>query len=112
MKDNLMEVIRGLFEAEGRPVEIEAVDIALTAYLVLRGAIANPVRGSGSTLGMALNVTEPTIAAATDRLAAAGWLQKHSGKSRRQANSYSLILEKLPVANDIKRTVITAEAWT
>jgi DNA-binding MarR family transcriptional regulator len=112
MKDKLIEVIRGLFEADGRPAEIEPVDIALTAYLVLKGALANPVRGSGSTLGMALNVTERTVTTATDRLSAAGWIHKHSGKSRRQGNTYSVILEKLPMAQDIKRTVITAEAWT
>src|SRR5258705_5876561 len=112
MKDKLLEVIRGLFEADGRPAEIEPVDIALTAYLVLKGALANPVRGSGSTLGMALNVTERTITASTGRLSSAGWVHKHSGKSRRQGNTYSVILEKLPVAQDIKRTVITPEAWT
>jgi hypothetical protein len=111
VKDKHFDVIRGLYEAEGRPVEIEALDIALTIYLILRGALANPVRGSGSTFGIALNVTEPTIAAATERLSTAGWVQKQSGKSRRQANTYSVILENLPVAQELKRTVISQAAW-
>ena len=109
--EKLVDVIRGLYETEGRPGEIEPMDIALTVYLVLKGALANPVRGSGSTLGTALNVSEPTIEASVKRLTAAEWVQKHSGKSRREANSFTVILEKLPVAQDIKRTVITAEAW-
>jgi hypothetical protein len=61
---------------------------------------------------MALNVTERTITASTGRLSSAGWVHKQSGKSRRQGNTYGVILEKLPVAQDIKRTVITTEAWT
>src|SRR5262249_47537517 len=40
------------------------------------------------------------------------WVQKRSGKSKRIGNSYVVILENLPVAEDLKRTLITPMAQT
>jgi DNA-binding MarR family transcriptional regulator len=112
MKDKVLEVIRGLFEGNDRPEDIEAVDIALTVFLILKGALASPVRGSLSTLGIALSVSEPTVSASIRRLQSAGWIQKHSGKSRRSSNTFAVVREKLPVAQELQRTVISADAWS
>jgi hypothetical protein len=107
-----LEVIRGLYESLNRPAEIKQVDLGLTSLLVIKGGLAHPVHTSESALALALIVSEPTIAASVNRLQGANWVHKRSGKSRRLGNSYIVILENLPVAEELKRTLITPLART
>jgi hypothetical protein len=107
-----LEVIRGLYESLNRPVEIRQVDLGLTSLLVIKGGLERPVHTSESALAAALIVSEPTVAASVDRLQHVNWIQKRSGKSRRIGNSYVVILENLPVAEELKRTLITPMAGT
>ena len=107
-----LEVIRGLYESLNRPVEIKQIDLGLTSLLVIKGGLVRPVATSESALAVALIVSEPTIAASVNRLQGVQWVQKRSGKSRRLGNSYVVILENLPVAEELKRTLITPMART
>jgi hypothetical protein len=107
-----LEVIRGLYESLNRPVEIKAIDLGLTSLLVIRGGLARPVHTSESALALALIVSEPTVAASVTRLQGVKWVQKRSGKSRRIGNSYVVILENLPVAEELKRTLVSQTART
>lgn len=107
-----IDVIRGLYEALNRPVEIKQIDLGLTSLLVIRGGLARPVHTSESALALALIVSEPTVAASVTRLQSVEWVQKRSGKSRRVGNSYVVILDNLPVAEELKRTLISPTART
>jgi len=107
-----LEVIRSLYESLNRPVEIKQIDLGLTSLLVIKGGLARPVHTSESALALALIVSEPTVAASVNRLQGVNWVQKRSGKSRRLGNSYIVILENLPVAEELKRTLITPLART
>jgi hypothetical protein len=107
-----LEVIRGLYESLHRPAEIKQIDLGVTSLLVIKGGLARPVHTSESTLALAMIVSEPTIAASVSRLQSVNWVQKRSGKSRRLGNSYVVILENLPLAEELKRTLITPMART
>src|SRR5260370_2673041 len=62
---------------------------------------------SNSTISMELGCTEPTLNASVDRLISAGWLTFISGKSRKQPSVYTVLIDKLPVADELKRTIIS-----
>jgi hypothetical protein len=62
---------------------------------------------SNSSISMAVGCTEPTLSASVDRLVSAGWLTFISGKSRKQPSIYTVLVDKLPVADELKRTIIS-----
>jgi hypothetical protein len=107
-----LEVIRALYESLNRPVEIKQIDLGLTSLLVIKGGLTRPVHTSESALALALIVSEPTVTASVSRLQSVKWVQKRSGKSRRVGNSYVVILENLPVAEELKRTLVSPMART
>jgi hypothetical protein len=106
--EDLSAIIRGLLEPEGREQAIRAVDILLVIALTIRGALQKPIRASNVTLGMALGVSEATITSSLGRLHVAGWVQTKNGKWKGVSSFHTVILEKLPVAEIHKRTVISA----
>jgi hypothetical protein len=106
--EDLSAIIRGLLEPEGRPDGITALDILLVIALIMRGALQKPIRASNATLSHALGVSEPTITTSLGRLHAAGWIQTQNGKWKGVSSFHTVILEKLPVAEMHKRTVISA----
>jgi hypothetical protein len=101
-----LEVIRGLLKYEGRVEEIKSNDILLIVCLLIHGGDEQPVRMSNSTVSMELGCTEPTLSASVDRLVSAGWLTFTSGKSRKQPSVYTVLIDALPVADELKRTII------
>jgi len=107
-----LEVIRGLLKYEGRGEEIKGNDILLIVCLLIHGADEQPVRMSNSSISMALGCTEPTLSASVDRLVSAGWLTFISGKSRKQPSIYTVMIDKLPIADDLKRTIISPAMTT
>jgi hypothetical protein len=106
--EDLAAIIRGLLEPEGREENITALDILLVIALIIRGALQKPIRASNATLSHTLGVSEPTITASLGRLHAAGWVQTQNGKWKSVASFHMVVLEKLPVAEMHKRTVISA----
>lgn len=102
-----LEVIRGLLKYEGRAEEIAGTDILTVVLLLLHGADEQPVRMSSTTISMALGCAETTLARSTKRLQDVGWLHVKSGKGRQNPNLYTVLLDKLPVADDLKRTVLS-----
>ena len=102
-----LEVIRGLLNYEGRAEEIAGTDILVIVCLLIHGADEQSVRMSNSTISMAVGCTEPTLSASVDRLVSAGWLTFISGKSRKQPSIYTVLIDKLPVADELKRTIIS-----
>ncbi len=108
MKDEqLKEVIAGLLDHEARPAGAEAIDVLLVIRLLMLGADEKFAKASDITLGMALAVSENTARASVDRARGFDWIQKVSGKSKRQGNLYSVLVDNLPVSEKIKRTVVT-----
>jgi hypothetical protein len=113
MKRELEQIIRGLLEFEGRPTGIGSTELLLVIWLVTRGAIEKPVRASWPTLGMALGASDVTVWRAIKKLAAdggAGWVEVKSGKGRGNASLYNVLLDRLPVAAEIKLTVVSKQA--
>jgi hypothetical protein len=110
---NTVDILRGLTEFEGRPKTVGPVEILLVLWLVERGAIEKPVRGSWVTLSMALGCSESTVQRAVDNLVDDGgtaWIVKKSGKGRGNGNTFTVLLDKLPVAEELRRTIISKTA--
>ncbi|HZV89559.1 MAG TPA: hypothetical protein VFF95_18570 [Candidatus Binatus sp.] len=107
-----LEVIRGLLKYEGRVEEIKSNDILLIVCLLIHGGDEQPVRMSNSTVSMELGCTEPTLSASVNRLVSAGWLTFTSGKSRKQPSVYTVLIDALPVADELKRTIISPAMTT
>jgi hypothetical protein len=113
MKSGLEQIIRGLLAFEGRPEGIGSTELLLVIWLVTKGAIEKPVKASWPTLGMALGASDVTVWRAVKRLVAdggVGWVERRSGKGRGNGNTYSVLLDKLPIAEEIKRTVVSKQA--
>jgi hypothetical protein len=109
----IIEVLRGLFQYEDRPEGIKSVDLLLMHCLLLHGGDEKPVRMSKSTLGMEIGCQdEATVSSSVDRLVGAGWLTFISGKSRKQPSLYTILIDKLPVADELKRTIISTAMRT
>jgi hypothetical protein len=102
-----LEVIRGLLKYEGRAEEIAGTDVLTVVFLLIHGADEQPVRMSSTTISMALGCAETTLARSTKRLQDVGWLHVKSGKGRQNPNLYTVLLDELPVADDLKRTVLS-----
>jgi hypothetical protein len=104
----IIDVLRGLFQYEDRPEGIKSVDLLLVHCLLLHGGDEKPVRMSKTTLGMEIGCQdEATVSSSVDRLVGAGWLTFISGKSRKQPSIYTVLLDKLPLADELKRTIIS-----
>jgi hypothetical protein len=109
---NTEDIIRGLFEFEGRPKTIGPVEVNLVLWLIVKGAVEKPVRASWPTLSMALGCSESTLKRAVNNLIAdggTGWIERKSGKGRSNANLFSVLLDTLPVAVELKRTLISTK---
>ena len=106
-RDELEAVLRGLLEPEGRPEGVTSTDILMVLFLWAHGAHRKPLRMSNTTVSMALNCTEPTLQKSVARLREFGWIEMVSGKGRSNPNLYTLLIEKLPVAEPLKRTILT-----
>jgi hypothetical protein len=110
--EQFSEVVRGLLQHTGRPEDIASNDMLLVICLLLHGADEKPVRMANSTLSMELACSEPTLKASVNRLVNAEWLTFISGKSRKQPSIYSVLIDKLPVAEELKRTIISTAMTT
>jgi hypothetical protein len=110
---NTADILRGLTEFEGRPKSVGPVEMLLVLWLVEKGALEKPVRGSWVTLSMALGCSESTVQRAVDNLVddgGTGWIVKKSGKGRGNGNTFTVLLDKLPVAEELRRTIISKTA--
>jgi hypothetical protein len=107
------DILRGLTGFEGRPKTVGPVEILLVVWLVEKGALGKPVRASWPTLSMALGCGESTAQRAVINLVTetgTGWIAKKSGKGRGNGNTFTVMLDKLPVAEEIRRTIISKQA--
>jgi len=110
---NTVDILRGLTEFENRPKSVGPVEMLLVLWLVEKGALEKPVRGSWATLSMALGCAESTVQRAVENLVAdggTGWIAKKSGKGRGNGNTFTVLLDKLPVAETLARTIISKTA--
>lgn len=109
MKSEKLEgIIRGLLNYEARPDGIGPTEITVVIALVVKGALEKPVLASNVTLGMAIGAADSTVKRAMERLGGEGvrWIEKQSGRGRSNSNRYTVLLDRLPVAEEVKRTVI------
>jgi hypothetical protein len=106
-REELEAVLRGLLEPRGRPEEVTSTDMLLALFLWTHGAHREPLRMSNTTISMALNCTEPTLHKSVARLHEFGWVEVKSGKGRSNPNLYTLLIDKLPVAEPMKHTMLT-----
>jgi hypothetical protein len=110
--EQFSEVVRGLLQHHGRPEEIAPIDLLLVVCLLLHGGDEKPVRMSHSTISIELGCVEQTLKTSVDRLVSAGWITFVSGKSRKLPSTYTVLIDKLPVAEELKRTIISAAMVT
>ncbi|HWF06450.1 MAG TPA: hypothetical protein VHA06_22360 [Candidatus Angelobacter sp.] len=107
--ENLEAILRGLLDYEQRPDNISTTDILTMIALLMRGGLRKPVTVSHDTLGMDIDAAPSTVKRALEELRdpSVRWLEKISGKGRANANRYMILLENLPIGEDIKRTIVT-----
>src|SRR6266404_2070131 len=110
-EQTLLQTLRRLLAGdEGRPEDLLPIDLLLIVRLLLQGADERPVYASQGTLALQLTCTERTVAQSSARLKQAGWLELETGKGRWKPNRYFVLLEKLPMEEQLRRTVVSAEA--
>ena len=101
----LTQVIRHLL-ASDKPSDIKPLDVLLVVRLLLQHAAEKSVTLSYSSLADQLCCTEHTVATSVDRLVDHGWLTFTSGKNQNRANTFFVVLDKLPLEADLKKTVV------
>jgi hypothetical protein len=110
-EETLLETLRKLLASDdGRPLGLLPVDLLLMIRLLLQGGDERPVYASQGTLARELGCTDRTISTASQRLKEAGWLELETGKGRWQPNKYFVLLEKLPLEEKLRRTVVSDAA--
>jgi hypothetical protein len=110
-QETLLETIRRLLaNDEGRPQGLLPVDLLLIIRLLLQDGDERPVYASQGTLARELGCSENTIRVASLRLRDVGWLELETGKGRWKPNRYFVLLEKLPLEEKLRRTVVSDAA--
>jgi hypothetical protein len=110
-QETLLPTIRRLLAGHAeRPDGLLPIDLLMTVRLLLQSADERPVYASQGTLAEELGCTEGTVAQSGLRLKAAGWLELETGKGRWKPNRYFVLLEKLPLEEQLRRTVVSPEA--
>jgi hypothetical protein len=104
----LEQIMRGLMNEKTRPEGVGAAELLATAVLIVKGAVEKPIAASRFTLSLEIGVSDTTAKRVLARLCAVGWVQKISGRGRAISNRFSVILDRLPIAEDLKRTIISA----
>jgi hypothetical protein len=102
----LTQVIRHLLASE-KPSGITPLDVLLVVRLLLQHAAEKAVTLSYSSLGEQLCCTDRTVATSVQRLVEHGWLTFRSGKNQNTANTFFVVLDKLPLDAELKRTVVS-----
>lgn len=107
--DKLESIIRGLMNSAARPEGVGPNEICTVIVLVVKGGLEQPIRASAETLGMEIGASPRTAERTIERLTAddTKWLSKVSGKGRKNANRYTVMLDRLPVPEEVKKTIIT-----
>jgi hypothetical protein len=99
------------FSAGEKPLWFRPVDFAVVVRLL---ALSNADSGSAYPSMLSLAMTcggcEDTIYESLRRLRANGWVVQQSGSRRGMPNTYSVVIDALPIADDLKRTVASDEA--
>ena len=113
MKDEqLTNVLRKLVSSHELPKDCKPLDLLLVTKLLLQNADERDVYTSRITLALSLGCTEGTIDASIDRLQKFGWLVVRSRAGKGQPNRLGVILDKLPLDADLKRTIVGDDART
>jgi hypothetical protein len=107
----LVETLRNLFACnESKPEEIRPTDLAMVARLLLQRADEKAVYPSHATLSLELNCSESAVTESLKRLATLGWVTIESGARRQKANSYFVVLEKLPLRVELRSAPVSEDA--
>lgn len=115
MKSEQLEaIIRGLLNDEGRPSTVGPAELMAVIALVVKGALQGPVPASRFTLSLEIGVSDKTAQRTLENLRADGvkWVETTSGKGRSNSNKYQVLLDRLPVAEEVKKTIVTESMRT
>ncbi len=102
----LTQVIRHLL-ASDKPSDITPLDLLLVVRLLLQHAAEKSVTLSYTSLGEQMCCSPHTVSTSVQRLVEHGWLVFRSGKNQNKANTFFVVLEKLPLDAELKRTVVS-----
>lgn len=89
---------------------MKPIDALLIIRLLMIGDESLEQRIAHSTLAAEVGAAESTIKESLYRLEANGWVVMQSGKRSGCASKYTVMIDALPVASDLKATIISEEA--
>ena len=111
-----LEVLNRWYASTDKPEGTRALDVSFIARLILRKADEKPVQVADSTWSLELGCSESSIRDAATKLenieAGFGWIQMVRGKRKGVASKYTLVLDRLPLSAELKRTILTDEMRT
>jgi len=94
------------FSAGEKPQWFRPVDFAVVVRLLaLSNQDSNVAYPSILSLAMTCGGCEDTVYESLKRLRAHGWITQEGGKRKGMTNTYAVVVDALPIADDLKRTV-------
>jgi Helix-turn-helix domain len=99
------------FSAGEKPQWLKPIDFAVVVRLLaLSNQDSNVAYPSILSLAMTCGGCEDTVYESLKRLRAHGWITQEGGKRRGMTNTYAVVVDALPIADDLKRTVAGDDA--
>jgi len=107
--DQLVQTIQRLFAAEDKTSDITPAALLLTIRLLVQGADERDTNLSQGTSADQLNCSESLIYETTKILKANEWIAVRSGKNKALPNRMLVVLDKLPLSGELRRTIVSEE---
>jgi hypothetical protein len=106
----LTNVLRRLVSSEELPKDCKPIDLLLVTRLLLQKADEKDVTVSRGTFALNLGCSERTIYDSQQRLLEFGWITLKKGAHKGQVNRIGVVLDKLPLDADLKKTIASDDA--
>lgn len=108
--EKLLNIIRHFLAAENKPQNCTPTDMLQVVRLLVQHGAEQEVGISRGTLSVQLCCGESTIYESQQRLKEFGWVNMTKGKRHGKPNRFTVAIDALPIAEPLKRTVITPVA--
>jgi hypothetical protein len=99
-----------MYAAEDKPKGMQPIDMLQVTRILLQKADEQTVGISRGTLSLQLCCGETAISESQKRLQKFDWITKLSGKRRGVPNRLGVVLDALPLTEELKRTVVSDQA--
>ena len=105
--DQLVTVLRRMCASENKPKGMQPIDLLQVFRFVLQEADEQDVGVARGTLAVQLCCGESTIYESQKRLKKLGYITVAKGRRKGMANRFGVQIDKLPLSEELKRTVVT-----